>query len=203
MIVWIIGHGKSAIGTGLGAEIDGADVVVRFWNCHWQDAGDYGRRYDVGIVTLLPNEVAWASRRQRVPKQWWLYDIRGEAIDFPALEPVSKFTVGWAHDRLEKAVGEEVAGFRRLELTRGGAAACHALRQYPGSELHLLAFDAIRDGALQRGDYAPEAIAEWERLGRKFKWQMTGHRSATHHFAGERAAILSAAEAYGGTVRWH
>jgi hypothetical protein len=180
----IVGHGRSPIGRGWGAKIDACDTVVRFWDCDWQGPDDYGTRFDVGVYTALPNEMAQRRRHGKMDAPvWWAYDPRGTkpAVGTP-IAP-APWIARMSFDELRRRAG------RRLELSRGTAAACAALDWYWPEEIILIGFDAVRDGTLAV-DHYPDSFKNYLRdEGRATNLHRNGPCTASHVWAAERKLI--------------
>lgn len=74
MNICIVGHGKSALGRGLGSKID-ENVVIRLKNPSWQNVEDYGVRVDYmcSSCETLPVMLEY----KKVPKEYWGQPKRG------------------------------------------------------------------------------------------------------------------------------
>lgn len=199
MEIALIGHGRSPAGKGWGPSIDTADVVVRFWDCHWQDAADYGTAYDVGVYTAMPNELRYQKVHQkREPCEWWCYDLRGNRERAEADEEVIR-PAPWVK-RLTTAGYTGARG--RLELSRGTAAACHAIVDHKPDRLVLIGFDAVHDGNLPADHYPAGYRAALAAMERRADMNYLGPATATHHFAGERVLIETLAREQKVEILW-
>lgn len=145
----VIGHGASPHGKGWGERIDAAAHVVRLHDCHWQDAPDYGERYDYGILPGPWFQRALKQVQVKPSKGWLCYRLsdqrnrrqpEGRALGLPVY-----------------AAGPEIAWIRTplgdLPPTRGLAAAALAAFVFKPLRLVLVGFDSVYGEAV--GEYAP------------------------------------------------
>ncbi len=153
----VIGHGPSATGKAWGLHIDECDHVTRMFDCSWQAVGDYGSRYDAGLMTLTERQLNWFSvEATRKPKEWWLY-CTGPVYDIETQAPQKIFSV--EEDRRYALLRAMQAVPEIFGLTRGTAAACHAMRSLRPTELVLVGFDEVMRGRLMNQPY-PKACVE-------------------------------------------
>lgn len=194
--VAIIGHGPSPAGAGWGSRIDACDLVIRMWNCNWQEEEDYGRRYDIGVVTLSERGMGTFARlNRRRPASWWGYDLwqRGaETLDGLPVQAIDP------RPYLEQAVAMGAHVGRRLKLTRGTAAACHAITTLGADTLVLVGFDGVCDGTMTGEHYPHAAMADFTaRTGRTKHRPTRGPRDDWHDFEAERALLVLLASRHG------
>lgn len=150
MSTWIVvGHGKSLEGAELGDYINQCDGVVRMWNCHWQDANDFGKRYDYGLFELAPklyNTFTSHLNSDSIPLPdagWIALYLKGA---MPTNLPTNTKVI---YQDKWVAVGKRLGGLGetgRLRLTRGTIAACWILSVIQPSRLVLAGFDNIYRG---------------------------------------------------------
>lgn len=144
----VVGHGRSPEGAGWGRLIDGADLVIRMWDWHWQPADDYGTRYDYGLIEIAPVLLERARQHgKRSPRLGWvgsqLYCGR-RAMTLPARTEVID-QKRWS--RIGRAMGG-IGATGRLEFTRGTIAALWTIeRTEIGDAVILVGFDNVRRGA--------------------------------------------------------
>lgn len=203
MIVAVVGHGPSPAGRGWGARIDACDCVIRMWDCHWQDAADYGTRYDVGCFTLSPKEIVDFRRLlRRRPASWWAYDPRGmiHACHVESLpEPVVAIDPSAWEVKGRRMGGIGLSG--RFELSRGSAAALAALEWLKPEWLHLVGFDTVASGTIAQTEYGPAAAASnaLRQVTPQHKIDRARGKTASHDYQAERRLILAAA---GDRIEW-
>ena len=207
MIV-VVGSAPSPVGRGWGERIDAADMVVRLWDWHWQDAADYGSRCDAALLTTTPPYMARAAALvQRLPRTWWAYDIHGHWSLAPPGEwrglPVEVINVrGYATAAMRKGF-HGTARRRKFDLTRGAAAAVWAMASRRPAELVIVGMDGVLDArwAPARQRYAPGALAAFLPPGdRVSPTPDDGLKTPSHDAAGERWAIDEAARRNGVAV---
>lgn len=203
MNIAIIGHGPSPAGKGWGPQIDSCDRVIRMWDCHWQAPADYGTRYDIGVFTVHPIELApMRELCERRPAEWWAYDHRGigrGGYIEPLAEPQRRIDpAGWI--ARGRAMGGGSVG-RLYELTRGTAAALAALEWLRPARLVLVGFDSVEAGAIQKTQCAPDAVAVYRARGTAVHVaaNIGRARTATHDYPTERRLIEAAA---GDSIAW-
>lgn len=142
----IIGHGRSPEGKLWGRLIDQCDTVIRMWDCAWQDALDYGTKYDVGLLEAHPQMMkTFQQNNRRKPARGWVASIlhQPDRCDLPkGTELVDQ--APW------NALGQKLGGLGatgRLQFTRGTIATCWAIeRARRGSTIVLVGFDNIAAG---------------------------------------------------------
>jgi hypothetical protein len=199
--VAVVGHGPSPQGQGWGAAIDRCDAVVRMWDCHWQAASDYGTRYDFGLFTAWPRDLALLRRFvRRAPGAWWAYDIRGRLGALKDAPAALRFDPA-PHVALLRAAGARGAR-GRIELSRGGAALLATLEFLRPRTLHLVGFDGLRDGDFPLDRHPAGFSQALALMGRRVDTRFFGRVTATHDPAAERALIERAAAAQGCALAW-
>lgn len=176
--VTIIGHGPSPVGKSWGRKIDACDVVIRMFDCAWQDAEDYGTRYDIGLVTMSEQSLRrFQTEATRKPSEWWIYRQDGALFDVKTAAPQTVFDLDDDHDFALQAGAQTLGG--RFAFTRGTAAAIRAVTALHPARLILVGFDEVEAGCMMPEAY-PEACAAAINARRE---------SATdHHNDAERAA---------------
>lgn len=193
----IIGHGPSADGRGWGNRIDAYNgPIVRMWDCDWQKPVDYGTRYDWGVYTLAPRDLAaFDHTRKREPRAWLAYDVWSRGGAFPnthrAIDPRE-----WV--QMARDMGAESLG-KKLDLTRGTAAALFAMSE--GRNVTLLGFDMIVagriDGAAYSADYCRQAVARYGPGGyRETGFPVGTMQTKTHDLRVEYPLMLRFADEY-------
>lgn len=153
----VIGHGRTPVGRGWGEAIDGCDLVMRMWDCHWQDEGDYGVRYDVGYYELSPKQMSRMKfYNDRTPSKYWVAGLLKTTTD--AQPNTKEILMGdWIKLGLELG-GVGTTG--KLKLTRGCAAACWAITALEPKQVILVGFDNIATGlALSPKEGFPDVYA--------------------------------------------
>jgi hypothetical protein len=199
LTVAIVGHGASVEGAGLGAAIDEADLVLRMHDCWWQDnAEDWGCRWTHGVLPG-PWKGAWERTRKGAPEsRWWCYRLNGEACpEVLAGVQVRAFDLAWTKAQLLRP------GMARAAPTRGLAAALMAMVAAQGSltpqalRLRLVGFDRMRSGANDGVPYTRVQADAVPAIAVENAAPPVGCINGPHHFAAERALLLSEAERYG------
>lgn len=200
----IVGHARSPEGRGWGPLLDACGGVLRMWDSGWQNAADYGTRYDIGFLEIGHGLVEKAMRhRKRDPNRGWLASwLHGSSPRLPKMTEV-------VDQREWTAVGRRFGGVGttgRLEFTRGTVAACWAIsRAEPGDEIVLVGFDNIRRGVTLDIDkaFCPEYRAHpgsfsfngYKGGETKFgNHDYTVERPVMEFLAAERGVILSFAQ---------
>ena len=146
----VVGHGKSPAGKGWGRNIDEHTMVIRMWNCHWQNTVDYGNRYDVGFFEINSSEMQrFNTHKTRIPAVWVATELHSNIEhkkykgDLPGGTEVVD-SKPWELLGMHLG-GEGTKG--RLVLSRGVRAACWAIgRMQRGQTLVLVGFDNVRAG---------------------------------------------------------
>jgi len=200
----VIGHGRSPEGQSWGARIDGADVVIRMWDCQWQAPTDYGERYDFGLIEASPRYgVAFRIHNRREPAIGWIASM---------LHGWWKTAVPERTEFLDQApwndLGRELGGLGatgRLQFTRGTIAACWAItRAAPGDELVLCGFDDIFRGVASAS--LEEAFSDAYRANPgtfPFGGYACGvSKMGNHDYAIERPVMMHLAREHGVRVRF-
>lgn len=122
-------------------------MVLRLWNCHWQDKADYGEKYDWGYYEISPVEM----------KRFWSYNVRVPTIGWLAtdLKPydgprpdgrtvdISGRNRWWVSETIR--LGGEGEHGKRVKLTRGVRLAAFAIEAHPRRVI-LVGFDNVRAG---------------------------------------------------------
>ena len=183
MNVCIVGHGPSTKGQGLGKLIDCHSLVIRHVECDWQDAEDYGQKYDIGI--FCPDPISMARDSDRVPRMYWLYR--------PKSPPMEDTTIGdvWTTFRekscryLDDLVNPLISG---RHFSRGTAAIIAASKILNPTEILLVGFDAVLRGEFSPNHHPPELS---KMLNDKFRPDIknTPLRFDTHEWAKEKELI--------------
>ena len=146
--VVIVGHGRSPEGRGWGRHIDRCATVIRMWDwLPWQNARDYGRKYDIGLFEVDPQLMGTFNKyRQADPRRGWIASV----LSHPKLCRLPDDTelvdqAPW------NAVGRAMGGIGetgRLQFTRGTIAGCWAIEHAdPGDRIVLVGFDNVKRGA--------------------------------------------------------
>ncbi len=200
--VAVVGHGPSGEGSGLGGEID-EHIVVRMINSSWQDANDYGKRYDYGLFAPPMEDV------DRIPELgWWAYDPNNTVKN--GMEANAKTEYGvtllnhapWVSRARLLGAKSDGCSFK---LTRGCAAICAAISLLKPKELFLVGFDTIKAGATVSPHYGPEAQAEFDvrMAGKPHEFKPAGHeREGAHDFAIEKRLVETYAGENKVKVEW-
>lgn len=144
MKIALVLSGSSAIGKGLGTEIDSHDLVIRMMDCEWQDnhPEDYGSKYDYGI---LPGPWSIENTTKRIVKQptqgWLLYYLEYQKRKrvFPA--KIYDKIVLEALSRISKSHFTE-----KVVPTRGLAALELIFKFFPVTKLRVYFGDSLRSG---------------------------------------------------------
>lgn len=154
----VVGHGTSALGKGWGKKIDACDLVVRMWNCHWQNEADYGTKYDYGLIEASPGLITAAMQhKRRDPAEGFIASklFRFDRIQLPPRSELAD-QAPWVETAKEMG-GLGATG--RLQFTRGTVAACWLIdRAYPGDTIVLVAFDDIYGGITVKDAFPKEYL---------------------------------------------
>ena len=145
--VVVVGHGLTPEGKGWGSKIDACDVVIRMWNwAPWQNAHDYGVRYDYGFYEISPTEMnRLYTHNCRTPKYGWVATrlrkpFEGELL--PDTEVVDSSR--WEREAMAMG-GLGLKG--NLILTRGVRMAAWAMERLSvGDRMVLVGFDNVYTG---------------------------------------------------------
>jgi hypothetical protein len=145
----VVGHGRSPEGHRWAGRIDAADRVVRMWNWHWQHPGDYGTKYDVGLLEIHKVTMRdFREHNQHQPSEGWIASLLHRYREMvnelpPGTKIVDQKRYTSAMPREHRGVGETGV----WELTRGGIAASWAIADAKGyDEVVLVGFDVIKAG---------------------------------------------------------
>jgi hypothetical protein len=119
------------------------------WNWHWQDAADYGIRYDFGLIEVHKICIRdWINHNQHQPAVCWLASLLLTYRDMAKELPDDIIMLGqevWLREPQRKFWGMGETGV--WQLTRGGVAACWAIDSArEGDTLTLVGFDVIKAG---------------------------------------------------------
>lgn len=145
--VVIVGHGRSPEGRGWGRKIDRCSLVVRMWDwLPWQDAKDYGRKFDIGLFEIDPHFTATFWRhKQADPAMFWI----GSVLSRPERCRIPEGTA-LVHQEPWNDIGKQMGGIGEtgdLQFTRGTIAACWAIENSaPGDRIILVGFDNVKRG---------------------------------------------------------
>lgn len=139
MKIAIIGYGTSCDGKGFGEKIDACDLVVRFCCTDLSCSGDYGTRYDAGVMAG-----PWGLERntalvKHLPSQWWMYWLRLGRRWNPPNPLLDRMVL--QHDVVVPEI--ESAG---LAPTRGLCAVMMACKFYRPNTVILVGFDSLMSG---------------------------------------------------------
>lgn len=193
MRVAIVGHGASAEGARLGSAIDACGLVVRMHDCHWQEAEDYGQRWDIGILPG-PWRGQWERTRNGTPSEgWWCYTLKKHA----APESVGGAKVLAKVDLSHTRALLLRPGMVRAAPTRGLAAALMAIEIARPETIVLIGFDRLWRGISDCTPYTkaqaqadPEIAADNARM-------LRGFICGPHHFGAERQMLIRCASEAG------
>lgn len=134
------------------------------WNWHWQDAADYGTRYDWGLIEVHKSIIEqWREHNQHRPAKGWLGSMlmryRNMINELPTDAVIINQEAYIRQPRREDwGVGETGV----WQLTRGGVAACWAISNAKeGDMVVLVGFDVIKAGIAAPVDeaFSPEYMA--------------------------------------------
>ena len=203
MDIVIVGNGRSLQDGGLGPQIDAA-LVARTFNCDWQlssPAADYGRRYDIGILTgRAVRGDFWRHPRPARLTLSYVKDSQEWEVDRMHRERDATFLFSHAATRLWQQKLRARSAVANAVLTRGMAAIIMlaAQREMLGTRRILLAgFDEVLAGrkAATIGERYPETYIA--RMG--FRQHRRTH-PFDHDYAVERVLLPEIAEQYGVTI---
>lgn len=194
----IVGHGKSAVGKGWGTRIDRALRVIRMWDCQWQDANDYGTKYDLGVFEIGHGMIKkWRSMNERQPKDGWLASVCSSerAIglpDFTMIVDQGK----WNQDAMAMG-GRGATG--RLQFQRGVVAACWAIENSRRRDrIILVGFDNVSARkALSKEDGFPEEYLKQPTTFHFNGYVVGAERYGNHDFSIEGAFLQKLAREHG------
>lgn len=119
------------------------------WNWHWQRRRDYGNHYHWGIVEAHSKVVSqWAEHNLFTPNDGWICSLLSTERDLYSHYPEGTIALDqreFFHEFPDHMWGcGETGGW---QLTRGGVAACWAIRTASeGESIILLGFDTIKAG---------------------------------------------------------
>lgn len=178
------------------------------WNWDWQDAPDYGRKYDWGFYEIHPTEMARFYKHNKAsPRCGWIgskltppvkpYDgplpSPSEVLDPAQLE---------AQGRLLGGAGTK----GRLRLTRGARAVAWGVKRLSsGGQLLLVGFDGLRAGlALPSRVAFPDNYLESPAIFplRDYDAKCGGTKYSNHDYAVEYPLLKSIASNRGVTLRF-
>ena len=118
--VSVVGNGPSPAGQGWGAEIDGADTVIRLHDCHYQtDTADYGTRYDHGVLPGPWVHQAVSQLKRWPDCRWWYVYHFGTLPDVPEVGPLQNVFVNLETLNREVAKRGRTPSCRVASLSRG------------------------------------------------------------------------------------
>jgi len=187
----VIGHGKSPVGKRWGHHIDAYDTVVRMWDWHWQDAEDYGSKYDYGFFeahsSVLP---LFLKSNKRTPSQNWigsLWNIKS-FVDLPKNVPKGSILFDPA-PYAKKATRMGACGTKKeLTLTRGTIAALWAIHN--ATSVTLVGFDnVVAKLCLPINDGFPQAYIHEPTTFTFLGYAPGQQRHGGHDFGFERALL--------------
>lgn len=183
MRICIVGHGPSTKGRKLGPEIDAHDIVIRHVECDWQDAEDYGSRYDIGI--FCPDPLWQAAEAEKVPEFYWKYDPKNKCKD----EPIWTTFRDVMCFNLRTKVNPLING---RHFSRGTAAVIGAVLWAKADEISLVGFDAVTSGKFNENHH-PEELTRLLKTRKKIG---KGLNLNTHDWAKEKQLLADLAEEF-------
>lgn len=195
MRIAVIGHGPEPVGQGWGTDIDAHDRVVRLHDWDWQDAGDYGTRYDYGVLPG-PGIARALKSAVRAPENGWLVYSPYQPLDRayvtdgimgrPVLD-VRDHAIAW-FERLARFNARSFRG--RAALTRGASAILLTAHVLSPTELTLVGFNNIIEGRFGSGyPAACPAQNDFDHPGQEY--------NHAHDMVAERALVFEALRRYG------
>jgi len=191
----VIGHGRTPVGQGWGPKIDACDAVIRLWDWDWQDAEDYGCKYDYGYFELSPRQLdRFHLHNKRTPTINWLGGWLKQR-DYP-LPPNTIVVDPLPWVRLGLALGG-IGTKGKLTFTRGVVAAAWAIDclASAGDLIVLVGLDNVRAGkAISIEEGYPEAYLRTASIG-PFKSYTGGvTKYANHDYAIEGPVLATLAK---------
>lgn len=197
----VVGHGRSPEGKGWGPRIDAARCVIRMWDWGWQDAADYGTRYDYGVIEIGTGLIEKAMKHKRSdPAKGWIASLlHGKPSRLP---PNSEIVDQKRWNDIGRRLGGAGAT-GRLQFTRGTIATCWAIEQERWSEIVLVGFDVILAGKTlgTEKDFSP-AYRKNPGTFSFSGWRANTSKFGNHDFKVERKVIATLAEEHGVRVNF-